>query len=118
MLQIKHLIKPRQFGKTWDCITEASKIGAVIVVRDKATVRHIKQTAEERGLTIPNPVDVKDIVNGSIKISENTPVIVDDADLVLGEVLHHNVHTISMVSRDHDGNEEMSGRQRQLMGLE
>lgn len=117
MVHIKHFIKPRQFGKTYDCITESAKTGAVIVVRDSHTVKYLKKSAKERGLDIPDPVIATELAKGNSDIEPGTHLIVDDADLVLSSLLgyNHPIDIISMVSRDHTGLEEMSGHQRFLM---
>lgn len=122
MIKIKHLIKPRQFGKTYDCITESAKTGAIIVVKDTDTAKYIKKVAEERGLSIPNPLSAKQIINnrkgGDLDL-RGAHFIIDDADSILYQLLGcHPIDIISMVSRNHDGYEEMSGATKALMGLE
>ena len=123
MIKIKHLIKPRQFGKTYDCITESARTGAIIIAKDIATCREIHKSAMIRGLTIPKPLSAKQIINNgkggnNIDLS-GARFIIDDADIILYQLLGcHPIDTISMVSRDHDGYEEMSGATKALMGLE
>lgn len=121
MIKIKHLIKPRQFGKTYDCITESAKTGAIIVVKDTDTAKYIKKVAKEQGLSIPNPLSAKQIINnskgGDLDL-RGAHFIIDDADSILYQLLGcHPIDIISMVSRDHDGYEEMSGSTKALMGL-
>ena len=115
MVKIKHLIKPRQFGKTWDCIDRSAETGAVIVVRDVATKKHIMRIADERYKNIPEPVVASSLAKDHTLLPSNAKLIIDDADLVLGALLGRQIDTISMVQRDADGIETMSNMQRLMM---
>ncbi len=100
---MKYLIKPRQTGKTYECIKESEETGAVIVVANLSTVRSLKKRIKELGSLAPDPVSVFDIINGRCNIDPNTPLIIDDADLVLRSILGRDIQTITMVSRDSIG---------------
>lgn len=58
---------------------------------------------KELGSLAPDPVSVFDIVDGRCNIDPNTPIIIDDADLVLRTILGRDIKTITMVSRDSSG---------------
>lgn len=121
MIQLLHYILPRQKGKTWQCIDRSAESGAVIVTRDINSSRQIKKIATQRGLSIPDPISVKQLLNDNennhVKVPTDMKLIIDDADIILRMLLGHEIDTISMVQRDSDGYEAMTETQRRMCGL-
>lgn len=94
------IIKPRQTGKTFDCIKESAETGAVIVTSNYMNVQHLKMNAKREGFDIPNPISALDIINNNVRLDENIQLIIDDADHVLSTIFNRPIKTISMCSND------------------
>lgn len=96
----------RQNGKTTNLIIRSSGTGYPIIVTKFDRKRRIEQQAIEMNLIIPEPI----IINRADKIREalagvHKKVLIDDADYFLGTILGIEIDTITMTTRDEEGNE-------------
>lgn len=73
------IYKSRSEGKTTDLVKMSASTGTPIICMD---TRHINYIAKELGLTIPDPIAIKDYTPFS-----NEKVLVDDAEYVLQHLI-------------------------------
>lgn len=86
------ILKNRGMGKTTDLIRISAEKQYPIVVHASFMVRHVMEYAKNMGLNIPTPlVAGKDSIRGL-----NTPVLVDEASLVLRSLLGCEINTLTM----------------------
>lgn len=109
---MRSIVKPRQTGKTVECIYRSAETGYPIIVRNRMDARSINKEAKKFGLEIPDPITIRDAMN--TKILQSSKVIVDDADFVfdymMKEVCGANIDTLSMVRRNKNGSESIAKR--------
>lgn len=79
---MERIIKGRGCGKTYDLIMRSAETQTpILTVYDK---RYIREAAERMGVTIPEPVTVKDIRHRGVTLAA---VLVDDAEYVLATMI-------------------------------
>lgn len=93
------LLSGRQTGKTRELIKMSVENNTPIVVRDQEQVRIITMLAEEMGVDIPAPINVRTLLAGSMQNrfenKEIKSVLVDDADIIL-QILMDNLRVMSV----------------------
>lgn len=75
------ILKAKGAGKTTDCIAEANRTGAYLVVRDQDVAHAVAH------LTDRFPVTYGELLNGGMRGSFVRNIVIDDADALLRYVL-------------------------------
>lgn len=91
---MKKIIKNRGDGKTTDLVKLSAEKQIPIIVHTNGNINYIKNIARELGLNIPNPIHISSLdFEKGMSFNE---VLVDEADLVLQELLSFKINTLTM----------------------
>lgn len=111
----KTIVRPRQSGKTMDLIEYAAENNATIVVPTHRQIKYVTNLAKKMGLNIPTPITyTKSDLKG-----HRGPFIVDNAELILADLLGARPIAVSMsgipeIEYDEIGHPEKIERREKL----
>ena len=92
---MKVIVRPRQMGKTTELIKMAERYDAVIVTHRYETAKQVGRMAEELGYCIRPPICCSTL-KSDIKCGDIRNLIIDNAEIVLSEILGHGNRIIGM----------------------
>lgn len=93
------IIKARGTGKTKEMIEHAAENDYTIVCLNQKMKRYTIQMSKEMGLKIPDPVTVDELRYLDISTKgKRQKFAVDDADVILQELLRTRIYEISISS--------------------
>lgn len=113
---MKHVIRPRQGGKSTELIRRSAGLCYPIICRDQAQARWLKEQAKKLGLEIPEPISadyvIKGIRNGkslAVPGMIGTHILVDDAECILQQFImagiRAEIDTYAITLRNDKGHE-------------
>lgn len=88
------IIQNRGTGKTTHAIITSSKTGATIITHNMMIAKEVLKQAEYLGCNIPKPMSINQYLN--TKINKPEKIIIDELELVLGEVLNSKIELITI----------------------
>jgi hypothetical protein len=74
---------PNRTGKTTECIKQAHKSGAYIVVINREEALRVSQYAEEIGCPVRFPVTFQELLKTGMKGSFVRNIVIDNGDMIL-----------------------------------
>lgn len=101
--KMKIIDKPRGTGKTWDMVLESYKTGYPILCFNKCHSEFIRLCANNQKIEIPDPI----VYEWNIKIE--SPVLIDDLDKFLSQVIGTRVYAGSLTSDEFKDYEYQEG---------
>ena len=87
------IIQNRGTGKTTHAITTSSKTGATIITHHEILAKEVHERAKRLGYDIPKPMSINQYLNTKTKPEK---IIIDELELVLGEVLNSKIELITI----------------------
>jgi hypothetical protein len=89
---------PRRTGKTTYLIYRSHVTQYPIVCFSEANKREVEYKAHEMKIDIPKPITVDDLINNKIDKPKN--VLVDEALIVLRNILNVNIDTVTLSEKE------------------
>ena len=87
------IIQNRGTGKTTHAIITSSETGATIITHNMMIAKEVLKQAEYLGCNIPKPMSINQYLN---TITKPEKIIIDELELVLGEVLNSKIELITI----------------------
>ena len=84
----------RGTGKTTHAIITSSKTGATIITHNMFVAKLVHKQAKYLGCNIPEPMSINKYLN--MKHNRPEKIIIDELELVLGEVLDSKIELITI----------------------
>lgn len=88
------IIQNRGTGKTTHAIITSSKTGATIITHNMFVAKLVHKQAKYLGCNIPEPMSINKYLN--MKHNRPEKIIIDELELVLGEVLNSKIELITI----------------------
>lgn len=113
------ICKPRNCGKTYDLIMESARTGHPIVTATSAEARFINEEAKRMRVHIKQAISVREYEifknNGSLfnSLSWTGKVLIDNVDLVLGNLFEAEVVTATCTPDNTKGENNMNSFERE-----
>ena len=113
------ICKPRNCGKTYDLIMESARTGHPIVTATSAEARFINEEAKRMRVHIKQAISVREYEifknNGSLfnSLSWTGKVLIDNVDLVLGNLFEAEVVTATCTLDNMKGENNMNSFERE-----
>lgn len=113
------ICKPRNCGKTYDLIMESARTGHPIVTATSAEARFINEEAKRMRVHIKQAISVREYEifknNGSLfnSLSWTGKVLIDNVDLVLGNLFEAEVVTATCTPDNMKGENNMNSFERE-----
>lgn len=86
----------RQTGKTTKIIKLSSENNWPIIVTDMNRLNYVLKLARDKGVNIPTPITVNDMLNNNAKFFRiDQGVIIDDADQMLSMIIRMKISPMS-----------------------
>lgn len=97
---MKVVASPRGTGKTTEAILESAKTGKYIVTVNKKQTKMVADMAKKLKLNIPFPITLDEILRGTGPLVKE--VIVDEAGLILEQIINKKITMLTATSEDCD----------------
>ena len=88
------IIQNRGTGKTTHAIITSSKTGATIITHHEILAKEVHEQAKRLRYDIPKPMSINQYLN--MKHNRPEKIIIDELELVLGEVLNSKIELITI----------------------